>query len=192
MCRYQPDQMTPIPYNKPFITGQEFENIKQAIAKRHLSGNGYFTNLCQTFFQEKYGFGKCLLTTSCTDALEMAAILCDIQAGDEVIMPSFTFVSTANAFVLRGAKIVLADSSPDHPNIDETSLPKLLSAKTKAIVVVHYAGMSCNMEPIMHFARLHNLMVIEDAAQAIDNFYIDKKGKKKLLVLWPLCSFFFS
>src|SRR5438552_4055606 len=105
--------MTPIPYNKPFITGHEFENIRQAIAKRHLSGNGYFTNLCHAFFREKYGFGKCLLTTSCTDALEMAAILSGIEAGDEVIMPSFTFVSTANAFVLRGAKIILADSSAD-------------------------------------------------------------------------------
>jgi dTDP-4-amino-4,6-dideoxygalactose transaminase len=173
--------MRPIPYNKPFITGQEFENIRQAIAKRHLSGNGYFTNLCQTFFQNKYGFGKCLLTTSCTDALEMAAILCDIQPGDEVIMPSFTFVSTANAFVLRGAKIVLADSSKDHPNIDETSLPKLLSSKTKAIVVVHYAGMSCNMEAIMDFAVLNNLMVIEDAAQAVDNFYIGKNGNTKAI-----------
>lgn len=173
--------MKPIPYNKPFITGNEFENIKQAIANRHLSGNGYFTNLCHNFFQEKYGFKKCLLTTSCTDALEMAAILCDIQPGDEVIMPSFTFVSTANAFVLRGAKIVLADSSQNHPNIDEKRLQKLVSPKTKAIVIVHYAGMSCNMEAVMHFASLHNLMVIEDAAQAIDNFYIDKSGNKKAI-----------
>ncbi|MEO6453933.1 MAG: dTDP-4-amino-4,6-dideoxygalactose transaminase [Ginsengibacter sp.] len=171
--------MMPIPYNKPFITGQEFENIKQAIARRHLSGNGYFTNLCHIFFQEKYGFGKCLLTTSCTDALEMAAILCGIQPEDEIIMPSFTFVSTANAFVLRGAKIVFADSSADHPNIDETRLPELLSPKTKPIVVVHYAGMSCNMEAIINFARLNNLIVIEDAAQAVDNFYIDKNGVKK-------------
>src|SRR5258706_16425403 len=98
--------MSPIPYNKPFVTGQEFENIQQTIANRHLSGNGYYTSLCQIFFQEKYGFGKCLLTTSCSDALEMAAILSDIQPGDEVIIPSFTFVSTANAFVLRGAKII--------------------------------------------------------------------------------------
>lgn len=173
--------MKPIPFNKPFITGREFENIQQAIAKRHLSGNGYFTNLCQAFFRETYGFGKCLLTSSCTDALEMAAILCGIQPGDEVIMPSFTFVSTANAFVLRGAKIVLGDSSPCHPNLDETNLPQLLSAKTKAIVVVHYAGMSCNMEAIMDFASLHHLIVIEDAAQAIDNFYIDKSGKRKAL-----------
>jgi dTDP-4-amino-4,6-dideoxygalactose transaminase len=170
--------MTPIPFNKPFITGNEFENIQQAIGKRHLSGNGYFTNLCQNFFKEKYGFGKCLLTTSCTDALEMAAILCNVQAGDEIIMPSFTFVSTANAFVLRGAKIVLADSSRDHPNVDETCLTTLLSPKTKAIVVVHYAGMSCNMESIMNFALLNNLMVIEDAAQAIDNFYITSDGEK--------------
>lgn len=171
--------MKPIPYNKPFITGREFENIQQAIARRHLSGNGYFTNLCQAVLKERYGFGKCLLTTSCTDALEMAAILCDIQEGDEIIMPSFTFVSTANAFVLRGAKIVFADSSADHPNIDEAILPKLLSPKTKAIVVVHYAGMSCHMEPIVDFARANNLVLIEDAAQAIDNFYIGKDGVKK-------------
>jgi dTDP-4-amino-4,6-dideoxygalactose transaminase len=173
--------MKPIPYNKPFITGKEFENIQQAIANRHLSGNGLFTNLCHDFFEKKYGFGKCLLTTSCTDALEMAAILSDIQPGDEVIMPSFTFVSTANAFVLRGAKIILADSSAQHPNIDETALLDLISPKTKAIVIVHYAGMSCNMEAIMDIASRNNLIVIEDAAQAIDNFHVDKNGVRKAI-----------
>ena len=173
--------MKPIPYNKPFITGDEFANIQQAIAKRHLSGNGYFTNLCHGFFQDRYKFGKCLLATSCTDALEMAAILCEIQPGDEVIMPSFTFVSTANAFVLRGAKIILADSSAEHPNIDESKLSNLVTSKTKAIVVVHYAGMACNMEAVMDFASQHNLMVIEDAAQAVDNYYIDGNGNKKAI-----------
>jgi dTDP-4-amino-4,6-dideoxygalactose transaminase len=136
-----------------------------------ISGDGIFTKKCHTFLEEKYGFLKCLLTTSCTDALEMAAILIDIQAGDEVIMPSYTFVSTANAFVLRGAKIIFADSLPDHPNFDVSKIEALITPKTKAIVPVHYGGVACDMDVIMELADKYNLFVIEDAAQAIDSFY---------------------
>ncbi len=148
--------------------------IEQAVLSGKISGNGDFTKKCQGFFEQRYGFKKCLLTTSCTDALEMAAILIDIKPGDEVIVPSFTFVSTANAFVLRGAKIVFADSCLDNPNLDPNQLEKLITRKTKAIVVVHYAGVACDMDPIMEIANQNSLFVIEDAAQAIDSFY---KGK---------------
>lgn len=136
-----------------------------------ISGNGAFTKKCQYFFEEKYSFRRCLLTTSCTDALEMAAILCDIQVGDEVIVPSYTFVSTANAFVLRGAKIVFADSSVENPNLDADKLSALITPKTKAMVVVHYAGIACEMDKIMAIAEANKLYVIEDAAQAVDSFY---------------------
>jgi dTDP-4-amino-4,6-dideoxygalactose transaminase len=163
-----------IPFNKPFLTGNETKYIEEAVYSMKISGDGMFTKKCHTFFEDKYGFLKCLLTTSCTDALEMAAILIDIQAGDEVIMPSYTFVSTANAFVLRGAKIVFADSLPDHPNIDVSKVETLITSKTKAIVPVHYGGVACDMEEIMSLAKKHSLFVIEDAAQAIDSFY---KGK---------------
>jgi dTDP-4-amino-4,6-dideoxygalactose transaminase len=165
-------------YNKPYITGGEFEFIEKAIANRHLSGNGKYTALCHQFFKEKFGFKKSLLTTSCTDALEMCALLLNIQPGDEVIMPSFTFVSTANAFILRGAKIVLADSNADNPNIDSGELETLITKNTKAIVVVHYAGISCNMQAIMSIAGKHDLFVVEDAAQAIDSFFVDDKNSK--------------
>src|SRR5690606_40906287 len=117
--------------------------LYDAVYTGKLSGNGKYTQKCQNFLKEQYGFGKCLLTTSCTDALEMAAILIDIQPGDEVIMPSYTFVSTANAFVLRGAKIVFADSQSIHPNVDHSQLESLVTERTRAIVVVHYAGVSC-------------------------------------------------
>ncbi|MFN8251942.1 MAG: dTDP-4-amino-4,6-dideoxygalactose transaminase [Ferruginibacter sp.] len=167
--------------NKPYITGREFSFIKDAIANRHLSGNGPFTNLCHDFFKTKYGFKKTLLTSSCTDALEMCAILLDIKPGDEVIMPSFTFVSTANAFILRGARIVLADSESGNPNIDAAKLDSLVTARTKAIVVVHYAGVACNMAAIMDIASRNNIFVIEDAAQAIDSFYETGEGGKKPL-----------
>ncbi len=170
-----------IPNNIPFITGNEFDNIRQAIAKRHLSGNGVFTKHCHGFFVEKYGFKKTLLTTSCTDALEMCAILLDIQPGDEVVMPSFTFVSTANAFILRGAKIVLADSEPANPNLDAAKLEALFTGKTKAVVVVHYAGVACDMDAIMQLAAKYNIAVVEDAAQAIDSFYINHQNEKKPL-----------
>lgn len=136
-----------------------------------ISGNGEFTHRCQEFFEKQYGFKKCLLTTSCTDALEMAAILLAIQPGDEVILPSYTFVSTANAFVLRGAKIVFVDSRADLPNVDESLIEDLITSKTKAIVVVHYAGLACDMDLIMDIATRHKLFVVEDAAQAIDCYY---------------------
>lgn len=170
--------------NKPYITGKELGCMSTAFANRHLSGNGPFTALCHTFFKETYGFEKCLLTTSCTDALEMCAILLNIQPGDEVIMPSFTFVSTANAFMLRGARIVLADCASDNPNIDAGKIEPLITAKTKAIVVVHYAGIACDMDAITQLAHKHSVYVIEDAAQAIDSYYTDTSGKPK-----PLGSF---
>jgi len=163
-----------ITFNKPHFTGNETKYIEEAVRSMKISGDGMFTKKCHDFFEKKYGFLKCLLTTSCTDALEMAAILINVKEGDEVIMPSYTFVSTANAFVLRGAKIIFADSLPDHPNIDVSKIEALISSKTKAIVPVHYGGVACDMDPIMSLADKYNLYVIEDAAQAIDSFY---KGK---------------
>jgi len=160
-----------IPFNKPYATGKELIYIQDAIDRGHLSGNGYYTKQCHTFFQNHYGFKKCLLTTSCTDALEMAAILIDIKPGDEVIMPSYTFVSTANAFVLRGAKIVFCDSRFDHPGMDEDLIESLITPMTKAIVPVHYAGVACDMDKIMALADKYNLFVVEDAAQAVDSCY---------------------
>ena len=163
-----------IPFNKPYLTGKEAHYMYQAVYGGKLSGNGMFTKKCQEYFEKQYGFKKSLLTTSCTDALEMCAILADIQPGDEVIVPSYTFVSTALAFVRQGAKIVFADSCPDNPNIDATRIEELITSNTKAIVPVHYAGVACDMDPIMDLARKYNLLVIEDAAQAIDSYY---KGK---------------
>ena len=164
-----------ISFNKPYLTGKETEYIKQAVETGKISGNGKFTHRCQQFFEEKYGFGKCLLTTSCTDALEMAAILCDIQPGDEVIIPSYTFVSTALAFVRQGAKIVFADSCTNNPNIDADKIEELITPSTKVIVPVHYAGAACDMDRIMALAEKYNLLVVEDAAQAIDSFYSSKQ-----------------
>ena len=160
-----------IPFNKPYLSGRELEYIAQAVASGKISGDGEFTKKCHRFFMERYGFNKVLLTTSCTDALEMAAILCEISPGDEIIAPSYTFVSTVNAFILRGAKIVFADSGADNPNIDVTQIEKLITPRTKVIVVVHYAGMACDMDPIMEIASKNNLLVVEDAAQAVDSFY---------------------
>ncbi|AXT50975.1 dTDP-4-amino-4,6-dideoxygalactose transaminase [Aquimarina sp. BL5] len=160
-----------IPFNKPYMTGDELYYIKDAVLRGKISGNGYYTQKCHNFFKEVIGFRNCLLTSSCTDALEMAGILIDIKPGDEVIMPSYTFVSTANAFVLRGAKIVFADSYSDNPNIDANLIEGLITSKTKAIVVVHYAGVACDMDTIMDIANNHKLFVIEDAAQAIDSYY---------------------
>ena len=168
-------------FNKPYVTGKEYEYIADAVNSKKLSGNGKYTQLCHQYFQQKYNFNKCLLTTSCTDALEMAAILIDIQPGDEVIMPSYTFVSTANAFVLRGAKIVFADSMITNPNMDADSIESLITPKTKAIVPVHYAGISCDMDTIMALSEKYNLFVIEDAAQAIDSFHTDSIGNKRPL-----------
>ncbi len=167
-------------FNKPYFTGKEIEYIKEAIDAGQLSGNRRFTKLCQSFFEKKYGFAKTLLTTSCTDALEMCALLLNITTNDEVIMPAYTFVSTANAFVLRGAKIVFADSQINHPNIDATKIEALITPNTKAIVVVHYAGVACDMEAIMAIANKYGLFVVEDAAQAIDaqfkNYYLGGIG----------------
>lgn len=160
-----------IPFNKPYLTGRETRYIKQAVNSGKISGNGIFSKKCQKFLEEKYGFQKALLTTSCTDALEMAAMLCDIQPGDEVIVPSYTFVSTALAFVRQGANIIFADSRSDHPGIDEDKIESLITSKTKAIVPVHYAGIACDMGKIMAISKKYNLLVIEDAAQAIDSFY---------------------
>lgn len=173
--------MNNIPFNKPYLTGKEGHYIYQAVLSGKISGDGVFTKKCHTFFESKYGFKKCLLTTSCTDALEMAAILINIQAGDEVIMPSYTFVSTSNAFVLRGAHIVFCDSRADHPGMDEDAIESLITPKTKAIVPVHYAGAACDMDKIMAIANKHNLFVVEDAAQAIDAYYISKDGTRKPL-----------
>ena len=170
-----------IPFNKPFLTGKETDYITDAVVSGKISGNGKYTQLCQQFFENKFCIKKTLLTTSCTDALEMAAILIDIKEGDEVIMPSYTFVSTANAFVLRGAKIIFADSMPNHPNIDASKIESLITPKTKAIVPVHYAGVACDMDTIMNLAKKYNLFVIEDAAQAIDSYYTGKDGIKKAL-----------
>jgi dTDP-4-amino-4,6-dideoxygalactose transaminase len=164
-----------IPFNKPFLSGSETEYITDAVISGKISGDGKYTKKVHQFFESQMGFQKCLLTTSCTDALEMAAILTNIQEGDEVIAPSYTFVSTVNAFVLRGAKIVFADSKSENPNIDESQIASLITSKTKVIVVVHYAGIACDMDAIMDIANKHNLIVIEDAAQAIDSFY---KGKR--------------
>lgn len=170
-----------IPFNKPYLTGKEAHYMYDAVYTGKLSGNGKFTKKCQEFFEKQYGFKKCLLTTSCTDALEMAAILANIEPGDEIIMPSYTFVSTSNAFVLRGAKIIFADSRQDHPGIDEDSIEALITDKTKAIVPVHYAGVACDMEKIMNIANKYNLLVIEDAAQAIDSYFTFSDGTKKAL-----------
>ena len=170
-----------ISFNKPFLTGKETYYISDSVFSGKLSGNGKYTLLCQAFLEEHYGFGKCLLTTSCTDALEMAAILLDIQPGDEVILPSYTFVSTANAFVLRGAKLVFVDSRLDHPGMDEASIEKLITNRTKVIVPVHYAGVACDMDTIMEIAERYNILVVEDAAQAIDSYYIGQNGLKRAL-----------
>lgn len=163
-----------IRFNQPFLFGDELVYLNKAVAEGRLSGNGEFTKKVHRFFQDRYGFQKVLLTTSCTDALEMSALLINIQPGDEVILPSYTFVSTANAFVLRGAKLVFVDSESDHPNMDVNKVEECVTEKTKAIVVVHYGGAACDMNRIGEIATQHNLYVIEDAAQAIDSYYEGK------------------
>jgi dTDP-4-amino-4,6-dideoxygalactose transaminase len=168
------NKMQFIPFNKPYLTGKETDYIKEAVASGKISGDGIFTKKCHDYFERTFGFKKVLLTTSCTDALEMAAILIDTKPGDEIIIPSYTFVSTANAFVLRGAKIIFADSNNMNPNIDVAKIESLITDKTKAIVPVQYAGIACDMDAIMGLAKKHNLFVIEDAAQAVDSYY---KGK---------------
>ena len=163
-----------IVFNKPHLTGNETQHIGAAVASGQISGNGIYTKKCQQFFEKFIESPKNLLTTSCTDALEMTAILANIQAGYEVIMPTFTFVSTANAFILRGAKVIFVDSRDDHPGMDEDKIEEAITENTVAIVPVHYAGVACDMDKILALAKKYNLLVIEDAAQAIDSYY---KGK---------------
>ncbi|MFW5803895.1 MAG: dTDP-4-amino-4,6-dideoxygalactose transaminase [bacterium] len=160
-----------IKFNKPFADGKELKYISEAIEHGHLSGNGPYTKRCQAFFEERYNFNKCLLTTSCTDALEMTALLLNINPNDEIIIPSYTFVSSALAFVRQGAKIVFCDSRSDHPGLDENLIESHITSKTKAIVVVHYAGVAVNMDKIVNLAERYNIFIIEDAAQAIDSYY---------------------
>lgn len=160
-----------IEFNKPYLSGNELDYIQNAIVRQKLSGNGYYTNLCQRLLEDRYRFRKTLLTTSATAAIEMAALLLDIVPGDEVIVPSYTFVSSANPFVLRGATVKFADSLPYHPNVDPIAIEDLITPRTKAIVVVHYAGIACDMDAIMELARKHGLYIVEDAAQAINGFY---------------------
>jgi dTDP-4-amino-4,6-dideoxygalactose transaminase len=163
-----------IPFNNPHYTGKELEYIADAMTRKKIAGDGFYTKACEKFFCEKYGFEKVFLTTSCTDALELAALLIDTKPGDEIIMPSYTFVSMANAFLLRGAKIVFADSNIHNPNIDVEKIEALITPLTKAIVIVHYAGIASDMERIKAITEKHGLFLIEDAAQAIDSYYNDK------------------
>lgn len=163
-----------IVFNKPYLTGKEMHYMYQAVYSGKISGNGIYTKKCHEYFERRFSFRKALLTTSCTDALEMSALLANIQPGDEVIVPSYTFVSSALAFVRQGAKIVFADSNAQNPNIDVARIEELITPRTKVIVPVHYAGIACDMDPIMDMANKYKLLVIEDAAQAIDSFY---KGK---------------
>ncbi|MDZ4712083.1 MAG: dTDP-4-amino-4,6-dideoxygalactose transaminase [bacterium] len=163
-----------IGFNKPYLTGKETDYILESVKSRKISGDGMFTKKCHEFFEKRFGFKKVLLTTSCTDALEMAAILIDTKEGDEIIAPAYTFVSSANAFVLRGAKIIFCDSEDDTPNIDINKIEKLVTPKTKAVIVVHYAGMAVDMDPLLALAEKHNFYVIEDAAHSIDSYYKDR------------------
>jgi dTDP-4-amino-4,6-dideoxygalactose transaminase len=160
-----------IPFNKPHLTGKETHYMYEAVHEGKLSGNGKFTKRCQQWFESRYGFKKTLLTTSGTDALEMCAMLCRLQPGDEVIVPSYTFVSTALAFLREDAKIVFADSMGCNPNLDADTLESLITPRTRVIVPVHYAGVACDMDAIMEVAKKYNLLVVEDAAQAIDSYY---------------------
>lgn len=163
-----------IPFNKPYFSGRELKYIEEVCHSTTMSGNGQFTKKCHEFFEKKYGFKKVLLTTSGTDALEMCAMLCNLQPGDEVIIPSYTFVSTAIAFLRERAKVVFADSSKESPNISLEQIKPLVTPRTKVIVVVHYAGVAVDMDPIMNFANEHGLFVVEDAAHSIDSFYKDR------------------
>lgn len=162
---------TAIPFNKPYFSGCETRYIEQAVRSGKISGDGMFTRRVHAFFEQQLGFRQALLATSCTDALEMAALLLDIQPGDEVLMPAFTFVSTANAFVLRGANVVFVDSTSRNPNLDADALESLVTARTRAIVPVHYAGIACDMDVVLAVASRHGLAVVEDAAQAIDSYH---------------------
>ena len=173
--------MNKFPFVKPPITGKEEEYFLKAFRSGNHAGGGPFTLECQSFIEKKFSIGKTLLTTSCTDALEMASFLINGCVGDEFIVPSYTFSSTANAFVLRGAKLIFIDSRSDHPGVDESLLESLITEKTKVIVPVHYAGVACDMETIMAVAYKYNLYVVEDAAQAIDSYYTFSDGSRKAL-----------
>jgi len=164
-----------IPFNKPLIIGKELEYIKDAVNRGKISGDGYYTQKCNDFFRDKYSFNYPLLTTSCTSALEMTALLMEIKEGDEIIAPSYTFVSTVNAFILQGAKIIFVDSEEHSPNMDVTLIENLITSKTKAIVAVHYAGVSVDMDFLVNLSNKFGLFLVEDSAQAIDSFY---KGKR--------------
>lgn len=163
-----------IPFNKPYYSGEEMPFIAKAMESKMLSGDLQIIRMCEALLEKKYGFPKVFLTNSCTMALEMAALTADVGPGDEVIVPAYTYVSTANAFALRGATLVFADSKKEHPNMDEMQLEALITPKTKAICVVHYAGMACEMDSIQRIAKKHNLLLIEDAAQCIDAFYKER------------------
>ena len=163
-----------IPFNMPFLTGKETEYIRKAVELAHTSGNGYFTKECHSFFKKRYGFQHVLLTSSCTDALEMCALLLDLGPSDEVIVPSYTFVSTANSFALRGVRLRFADSLATSPNIDPASIERQITPATKAIVVVHYAGVACDMDAIMKISHRYSIPVIEDAAHSIESCYNDR------------------
>jgi dTDP-4-amino-4,6-dideoxygalactose transaminase len=163
--------MHTIPFNRASVVGREVEYLAEAVASGKLSGDGPFTKRCQQFFESRYGIARALLTTSCTDALELAALLLGVGPGDEVVVPSFTFVSSANAFALRGAQLVFADSSCAHPNMDVGSVEPLLTPRTKVIVPVHYAGVACDMDPLLELAKSRSIHVVEDAAHAVDAFY---------------------
>ncbi len=160
-----------IPFNKPYIPWSSFRYLVREAFSGTIAGNGRYTKKCHAFFEDRFGFAKVLMTTSCSDALEMAALLCRIEPGDEVIMPSFTFMSTANAFLIRGAKVVFADTLPDVPNIGPGEIERLITPRTKVIVVVHYSGLACDMDRIMEIANRNGLFVVEDAAHAIDSFH---------------------
>ena len=163
-----------IPFNKPYFSGRELKYLEEVCHSTMMSGNGEFAKKCHGFFEQKYGFRKVLLCTSGTDALEMCAMLCDLKPGDEVIVPSYTFVSTALAFLREGAKVVFADSGSENPNVTLDNIKPLVNSKTKVIAVVHYAGVACDMDAIMQFANERGILVVEDAAHGVDSFY---KGK---------------
>lgn len=171
-----------INFNQPHLTGKEAHYMYEAVYTCKLSGNGRFTKACQSWFENRYGFRKALLTTSGTDALEMCAMLCELQPGDEVIVPSYTFVSTALAFLREGAKVVFADSMRRNPNLDAETLEALVTPRTKVIVPVHYAGVACDMEAVMAVAEKYHLLVVEDAAQAIDSYYKPQTTNHKPLI----------
>lgn len=167
-----------ISFNIPYLSGKENKFISKVYTYNRYSGNGFFSKKCMQYFTAKFGLKHPFITNSCTSALELAALVLNIEPGDEIIMPSYTFVTTANAFANKGAKIVFADSKPDNPNIDENKIEALITPKTKAIVVVHYAGIACNMDNILAIANKYNIRVIEDAAQAIGAFYLNATSQK--------------